>query len=210
MKRVILKLVIVLTALFLFAGFAYASWTDDVDVNVNAGTGITRLRITEWNLVSGDGSKISVSRADNKASVSTNNLLDGEQIVISFTAKNTGTIPVDVDIARLYNMVMTNGNKNDDKNITIDVQVYRSGNIIAGKSSKLSDGANGKTVDIRITNNARLISGQEVKVFITMTYEKKSSGGGKDNNGKGNDKNDGNKEVSFEFDLGIIYSRFNQ
>ena len=208
MKRVILKLVIVLTALLLFAGFAYAAWTDDVDVNVNAGTGVTKLKITEWSLVSGDGSKLDISRSDNKASISTSNLQDGEQIVISFTGKNTGTIPVDIDEVMLYNMVMTDGNKNDDKNISIDVQIYEGGNLVGSKDAKLSDGDNGKAVDVIVRNGVRLVSGQEVKVFITLSYEKK--GNGKDNNGKGNDKNEGSKEVSFDFNIGIIYSRFNQ
>lgn len=212
MKRLILKLVIILTAFFLFAGFAYSSWTDEVEVNVNAGTGITHLKIATYTIVSGNHNKSRISINDNNVKIEADNL-DADSIKIKFTIKNTGTIPVDIDSIKLYEKLMLSGKKNDAKNVSMDIELYIMGNKVLDKETKLSDiSGKNKSVYIRTRRNARLHTGQEALVYVTLTYDDK--GNNKDNNGKGinkeKDKDKLSKSISFEFNLGIMYSRFNK
>ena len=212
MKRLILKLVIILTAFFLFAGFAYSSWTDEVEVNVNAGTGITHLKIANYTIVSGNYNKSRITINDNNVKIEADNL-DADSIKIKFTIRNTGTIPVDIDSIKLYEMLMLSGKKNDSKNVSMDIELFVMGNKVLDKAIKLSDAkGKNKSVSIRPRSNVRLYAGQEALVYVTLTYDNKANN--KDNNGKANSKEKDNdilsKSVSFEFNLGIMYSGFNK
>lgn len=205
MKKIALKIAAILTALFLFAGISYSYWTEDVDVFVNAGTADTELKITDSSLIYNNSSKIDLNEYKNIEYVKVFDL-NSEGAKISLEIKNTGTIPIHIDSINFFDFIITEGNKNDGKDIDITVKLIDSGNTVLDKDTDFGK-AKGKyaSFEVKAKQTIRLEPGETANIQLELSFKSKEK-----DNGKGNDKDQDKKIVSFDFNLEIVYSRFNE
>lgn len=204
-----LKIAAILTTLFLFAGISYSYWTEDVDVFVNAGTADTELKITDSSLIYNYSSNIDLNRYKNIEYVKVFDL-NSEGAKISLQIKNTGTIPIHIDAINFFDFKITDGKKNDDKDINIEVKIIESGNTVLDKDTNFGK-AKGKYsyFKVKAKQTIRLEPGETATVYLEVIFKANNNDNEK-NNGKGNDKDNNDKIVSFDFNMEIVYSRFNE
>ncbi len=205
MNRIALKIAAIIASLFLCAGISYSYWTDEVDVFVNAGTGETELWIINASLIYANSSNIVLDNYKNIEYIKVFNL-DSEGTKISIEIKNTGTIPIHIDAIEFYDFKLLDGNKNDDKNIDVEIRLFEKGNIVLSKDTDFGK-TKGKdsSMEVKAKNTIRLEPGETATVQLVLTFKDN-----KKDNGKGKDSDKDTKTVSFEFNLEIIYSRFNK
>lgn len=101
MKKKKIMMIGIVAALVLM-GVAFAAWTANVDVNVNAKSGELDVEIVKTKVLSSSdyvsfaGKNILVSEDKKTATVSMDNLYPGGEAVFTIQVKNTGTLPIEL------------------------------------------------------------------------------------------------------------------
>ncbi len=105
--------VLIITILLLLTGVAYARWTEQVNIQIQAKTAVTELSYEDYNSRINSGS-VSVSNIDDtQATVVFKELEAGTVNTVTLRFKNTGTIPIDIDNIRV---LYVSGYSDDFKN----------------------------------------------------------------------------------------------
>ena len=143
-KLIVISIVIAL----LLVGAAYAAWTAQTNVTVNAGSGELNVDITDTSVesvsngVEFSSSSILISEDKKSATVSIGNMYPGSSVEFSTIISNTGTIPVELD--RITHAALGVIDRETGKSLGLDEDVFA--NFQAAYSVTVLD-ENGKKLD---------------------------------------------------------------
>lgn len=105
--------VLIITILLLLTGVAYARWTEQVNIQIQAKTAETELSYVDYDSRINSGS-VSVSNLEGtQATVVFKEIVPGTANAVTLRFKNTGTIPIDIDDIRV---LYVSGYSDDFKN----------------------------------------------------------------------------------------------
>lgn len=204
MKKI--KLAIFAIAILLMcSGVAYASWTEQVQLDVSAKTASTELHVLK---VRAKGARVDAT-AQNQVAIFVKKIQPGETAIIDITFKNTGTIPVDIDDVIISSV---GGYSADNKkDLTLSISASANGKSIFYGSKQISqwktNGAAGIKGLLEVPVGGTVI----IRVQVTFAETNKKDKAEKETGKK--DKAEKEESEIFEnvtFILRPEYSRFNE
>lgn len=205
------KLVVLIIAiLLLLTGVAYARWTEQVNILIQARTAETELSYVDYTSRLESG-RVSVSKGEEaQATVAFKEIKPGTGNAVTLKFKNTGTIPIDIDdIKVLYVSGYSDDYKND---ITLSVSGYAGTKRFVQESKKIFHWRGNQSstkwdelYELPVNGTIEIICDidfDEIKTNDNYGQSKKEDGK------KDTEPSDIQQNVSFVIE--VEYSRFNQ
>ena len=187
MKKSKFIIIGVVVALLLVGG-AYAAWTSQTELTVNASSGELDVEISDVSVdevsdyVEFDSKSIEISEDKKSASVSIENLYPGAVATAIFEITNTGTMPVALDkaVQKTIKVIDTETNKSVSNSVMSSLEmeyncyvVNEKGKVVA-RIGKTSVKGNQSTATMFNNNKAVIQVGEKVILEMTISMDKKA------------------------------------
>lgn len=188
MKKGKIIIIGVVVALML-AGGAYAAWTAQTDLTVNASAGELDVEISEVSVsdvsdyVEFNKKSVQISEDKKSASISIENLYPGADASVKFETTNVGTLPVSLNktIQKTLEVINTKTNEKMGSSLMSELEMsYKcyvtdeDGKVVADIGKKVVSGSSSMST---FFENSKVAIGAGEKLVIEMTISMKESAG---------------------------------
>ena len=203
-------IVLIITILLLLTGVAYARWTEQINIQIQAKTAETKLSYIDYTSRINSGNVDILNGKDMQVTVAFKDITPGTGNSVTLRFKNTGTIPIDIDD---INVLYAGGYSDDYKNdLTLTISGYVGENRFLQQDKKIfqwrannSSSKRDELYQLPVNGVIEIICELEfddIKIIDNYGQNKKEDAK------KGTDTADIQQSVSFIID--VDYSRFNQ